>query len=70
MGHLRERDPKPRPALALSDLGIPWCARRLVHVLGALDGGTLRGNIAAVELGLVLLGLLFVGPGNYSVDKN
>jgi putative oxidoreductase len=42
----------------------------LVHVLGALDGGTLRGNIAAVELGLILLGLLFVGPGKYSVDKN
>lgn len=42
----------------------------LVHVLGAMQGGTLRGNIAAVELGLILLGLLFVGPGKYSVDKN
>jgi hypothetical protein len=39
-------------------------------VLGAIDGGTLRGNIAAIELGLILLGLLFVGPGKYSVDKN
>lgn len=42
----------------------------VVHILGALDGGTLRGNIAAVELSVILLGLLFVGPGKYSVDKN
>ena len=42
----------------------------LVHLLGALDGGTLRANLAAVELALVLVGLLFVGPGKYSVDKN
>lgn len=42
----------------------------LLHVIGALDGGTLRGNLAAVELALILLGLLFVGPGKYSVDKN
>jgi len=41
-----------------------------VHLLGALEGGTLRANLAAVELGLMLLGLLFVGPGKYSVDKN
>ncbi len=41
-----------------------------VHILGAMDGGTIRGNLAAVELGLILLGLLFVGPGKYSVDKN
>lgn len=44
-------------------------ALTLIHLLGAMDGGTLRGNIAAVELALVLLGLLFVGPGKYSVDK-
>ena len=41
-----------------------------VHLLGALEGGTMRGNIAAVELALILIGLLFVGPGKYSVDKN
>ena len=41
-----------------------------VHLLGALEGGTLRANLAAVELGLMLLGLLFVGLGKYSVDKN
>ncbi|MEP6809126.1 MAG: DoxX family protein [Chthoniobacterales bacterium] len=43
----------------------------LVHLLGALGGvGTLRANLAAVELALILFGLLFVGPGKYSVDKN
>ena len=41
-----------------------------VHLLGALEGGTWRGNLAAVELALILVGLLFVGPGKYSVDKN
>lgn len=43
----------------------------LVHLLGALDGvGTLRANLAAVELAIMLVGLLFVGPGKYSVDKS
>ena len=42
-----------------------------VHLLGALDGvGTLRANLAAVELAIMLVGLLFVGPGKYSVDKS
>lgn len=43
----------------------------LVHLIGELDGrGTIRANLAAVELALMLIGLLFVGPGKYSVDKN
>ncbi|MDQ6765543.1 MAG: DoxX family protein [Verrucomicrobiota bacterium] len=42
----------------------------IVHLLDALHGGTWRGNLAAVELALILVGLLFVGPGKYSVDKN
>ncbi len=42
----------------------------LVHMLGVLDrSGSLRPALAAVELCLILLGLLFVGPGKYSVDK-
>lgn len=41
----------------------------LVHTLGVLDNG-LRAALAPVELCLILLGLLFVGPGKYSVDKN
>ena len=42
----------------------------LVHTVGAFDGGgTVRGNLAAIELCVVLVGLLFVGPGKYSVDK-
>ena len=42
----------------------------LVHTVGAFDdGGTVRGNLAAIELCVMLIGLLFVGPGKYSVDK-
>lgn len=43
----------------------------LVHTVGAFDGGgTVRGNLAAIELCAMLVGLLFVGPGKYSVDKS
>ncbi len=43
----------------------------LIHTMGAFDGGgTVRGNLAAIELCLLLVGLLLVGPGKYSVDKN
>lgn len=38
----------------------------LVHLLGV---GATRATLVPVELWLVLLGLLFVGPGKYSVDK-
>jgi putative oxidoreductase len=42
-----------------------------VHLLGVWHGGhALRENLGAVELFVMLLGLLFVGPGKYSVDKN
>ncbi len=42
-----------------------------VHLLGVWHGGhALRENLAAVELFVLLLGILFVGPGKYSVDKN
>lgn len=42
----------------------------LIHTLGSLDrSGTFRGALGAVELCLILTGLLFVGPGKYSVDK-
>ena len=42
-----------------------------VHLLGAWAGvGSLRANLAALELALMLFGLLFVGPGKYSVDKS
>src|SRR3954469_16817802 len=43
-------------------------ALTFVHLLGSLGGGPLRGNLAAVELCVILIGLLFVGPGKYSVD--
>lgn len=42
----------------------------LVHMLGVLDrSGTFRAALGAIELALILSGLLFVGPGKYSVDK-
>ena len=43
----------------------------LVHLAGVIDGaGSYRANLAAIELAVMLLGLLFVGPGKYSVDKS
>jgi len=39
----------------------------LIHLLGVRD---YRAELPAIELFLMLLGLLFVGPGKYSVDKN
>ena len=42
----------------------------LIHTLGAVDrSGTLRAALGAIDLCLILTGLLFVGPGKYSVDK-
>ena len=42
----------------------------LIHTLGAVDrSGTLRPALGAIELCVILFGLLFVGPGKYSVDK-
>ncbi len=43
----------------------------VVHLLGVLNrAGMFQPALAAVELSLILIGLLFVGPGKYSVDKN
>ncbi len=39
----------------------------LVHLLGARH---YANELEAIELFLMLLGLLFVGPGKYSVDKD
>lgn len=42
----------------------------LIYSLGVVHtGGGFRAALAAVELCAVLTGLLFVGPGKYSVDK-
>ena len=42
----------------------------VVHTLGAIDrSGTLRAALGAIELCLILTGLLLVGPGKYSIDK-
>ena len=46
-------------------------ALTLVHTVGAFDGfGTVRGNLAAIDLFVMMVGLLFVVPGKYSVDKS
>ena len=39
----------------------------LIHTLNLR--GPFRAELAAIELCLILVGLLFVGPGKYSVDK-
>ncbi len=39
----------------------------ILHALNA--GGPFRAKLAPIELTLVLIGLLFVGPGKYSADK-
>ncbi|HEX8280921.1 MAG TPA: hypothetical protein VF551_06070 [Chthoniobacterales bacterium] len=43
----------------------------LVHLLGVLNGiRSYDEHLPAIELALMLIGLLFVGPGKYSVDKS
>jgi putative oxidoreductase len=53
-----------RPALIL--LIFTMMIAALVH-FGKGDG--LQGASHAIELGIVFLGLIFIGPGKYSVDK-
>ncbi|TCD29639.1 DoxX family protein [Pedobacter psychrodurus] len=53
-----------RPALIL--LIFTMIIAALVH-FGKGDG--LQGASHAIELGIVFFGLIFIGPGKYSVDK-
>jgi len=53
-----------RPALIL--LIITMIIAALVHFA---KGDGLSGASHAIELGIVFFGLLFIGPGKYSVDK-
>jgi putative oxidoreductase len=39
----------------------------VVHLLGV---GNFHTHLGDIELAVMLVGLLFVGPGKYSVDKN
>lgn len=42
-----------------------------LYTLGVLHGsGGFRAALVPIELCAILFGLLFVGPGKYSVDKN
>lgn len=54
-----------RPATIL--LIITMCIAALVHLSNPKEG--LGEASHAIELGIVFLGLLFIGPGKYSVDK-
>ena len=42
----------------------------LVHLIGAWSSGGFHARLAPLEMSVLLLSLLFVGPGKYSVDKN
>src|SRR3954453_10722764 len=45
-------------------------ALSFVYTLGMMNGHAgIRDALVPLELGAMLLGLLFVGPGKYSVDK-
>ncbi len=43
----------------------------LVHLVGVWDShGDFLARLPALEMAILLLSLLFIGPGKYSVDKN
>ena len=39
------------------------------HALAVYEGSGFRIALPSVEMCFVLLGILFIGPGKYSVDK-
>jgi putative oxidoreductase len=39
------------------------------HAIGVKHGSGFRTALPSIEMGFVLAGILFVGPGKYSVDK-
>ena len=41
----------------------------LAHAMGVYDGTGFRAALPSLQMCFVLAGLLFVGPGSYSVDK-
>jgi putative oxidoreductase len=43
----------------------------LIHLVGLWDShGDFGARLPALEMAIILLSLLFIGPGKYSVDKN
>jgi putative oxidoreductase len=42
----------------------------LVHLVAVWGSGGFRMQMPALEMAILLVSLLFVGPGKYSVDKN
>jgi putative oxidoreductase len=41
----------------------------IVHAIGAKHGNSFRTAVPSIEMCFILAGILFVGPGKYSVDK-
>jgi putative oxidoreductase len=41
----------------------------IAHAIGVKHGSGFRTALPSIEMGFVLAGILFVGPGKYSVDK-
>ena len=42
----------------------------IAHAIGVKHGSGFRTALPSIEVCFVLLGILFVGPGKYSVDKS
>jgi putative oxidoreductase len=42
----------------------------VVHLVGVWGRADFYGRLPALEMAILLLCLLFIGPGKYSVDKN
>lgn len=42
----------------------------VVHLVGIWGGGGFYSRMPSLEMAILLVSLLFIGPGKYSVDKN
>jgi putative oxidoreductase len=42
----------------------------LVHLVALWGGSGLYTKLPALEMSILLVSILFIGPGKYSVDKN
>jgi len=42
----------------------------LVHLVAIWGGDSFHARMPGLEMAILLLGLLFIGPGKYSVDRN
>lgn len=42
----------------------------LVHLVALWDSGDFHARLPALEMSILLVSVLLIGPGKYSVDKN